>query len=217
MQTDQKFVVTIARELGSGGRTIGRKLAAKLGVRYSDKDLINTLVKEFNLSVDEIERIKGRKSNWLTDFLERIAPLPSTDTQLGATGDEFVREVTSDALYAAECEVLKDLVKEESLVIAGRSAFFVLKDHPCKTDILIVSSMENRISRTMERKGVDAKTAASIIKGVDSQRENYVKHYAGVSRYDAHNYDMTLNVDNISEDDAVELILQYLKLKANNS
>ena len=213
MNTDQRFVVTIARELGSGGRTIGRKLAARLGVRYSDKDLINTLVKEFNLSVGEIERIKGRRSNWLTDFLERIAPLPTTDTQLGAQGDEFVRAVTSDTLYEAECAVLKDLAKEESLVIAGRSAFFILDGFPNKIDILIVSEMKNRIARVMERYGVDEKTAVAKIKEADAQRENFVKHYAKVSRYDARNYDMTLYADEISEDDAVELILRYIQMK----
>ena len=63
MNTDQKFVITISRELGSGGRTIGRLLAEKLGVRYCDKDVIESLVKEFNLSIYEIERIKAKKKN----------------------------------------------------------------------------------------------------------------------------------------------------------
>ncbi|MBQ8022637.1 MAG: cytidylate kinase-like family protein [Bacteroidales bacterium] len=216
MQTDKKFVITIARELGSGGRTVGRKLAEKLGVRYCDKDLINTLVKEFDLSVDEIERIKGRKSNWLTDFLERIAPMPTAETLLGTQsvyGDTLIREVTSDSLYAAEREVLKALTEEGSCVVAGRSAFFALDDHPNKADILIISSMESRIARVMQRQGVDRKQAEATIKEVDAQRENYVKHFAGVSRYDARNYDLVLRIDGMSEDDAVACILDYLGRK----
>ena len=196
MQTDKKFVITIARELGSGGRTVGRKLAEKLGVRYCDKDLINTLVKEFDLSVDEIERIKGRKSNWLTDFLERIAPMPTAETLLGTQsvyGDTLIREVTSDSLYAAEREVLQE--------------------DPNKADILIISSMESRIARVMQRQGVDRKQAEATIKEVDAQRENYVKHFAGVSRYDARNYDLVLRIDGMSEDDAVACILDYLGRK----
>ena len=216
MQTDKKFVITIARELGSGGRTVGRKLAEKLGVRSCDKDLINTLVKEFDLSVDEIERIKGRKSNWLTDFLERIAPMPTAETLLGTQsvyGDTLIREVTSDSLYAAEREVLKALTEEGSCVVAGRSAFFALDDHPNKADILIISSMESRIARVMQRQGVDRKQAEATIKEVDAQRENYVKHFAGVSRYDARNYDLVLRIDGMSEDDAVACILDYLGRK----
>ena len=60
MDTQQKFIITISRELGSGGRTIGRKLAERLGVRYCDKALIHSLMEKFNLTTFEIENIKAR-------------------------------------------------------------------------------------------------------------------------------------------------------------
>ena len=77
MNTNEKFVITISRELGSGGHTIARKLAERLGVRLIDKQLIRELSKRFNLTPATIERLKGEKKQWLSDFLRRVAPAPS--------------------------------------------------------------------------------------------------------------------------------------------
>ena len=68
MNKNEKFVITINRELGSGGRTVGEKLAAKLGVPFYDKALIKALEEKYHLSVEEIERLKGKKQNWWADF-----------------------------------------------------------------------------------------------------------------------------------------------------
>ena len=77
MNTQEPFVITISRELGSGGRTLGKKLAAQLGVRFSDKDLIESLREKYGLSTYEIEKVKGKKRNWLSDMLDIVAPLPN--------------------------------------------------------------------------------------------------------------------------------------------
>ena len=68
MNKNEKFVITINRELGSGGRTVGEKLAAKLGVQFYDKALIKALEKNYNLTVEEIERLKGRNHSWWAEF-----------------------------------------------------------------------------------------------------------------------------------------------------
>ena len=71
MNKNEKFVITINRELGSGGRTVGSILAKKLGVPFYDKALIRALEEKYNLSVEEIERMKGKSHTWWDDF-ERI-------------------------------------------------------------------------------------------------------------------------------------------------
>ena len=68
MNKNEKFVITINRELGSGGRTVGRKLAAKLGVKYYDKALVQGLTEKFGLSIERIEEIKAQKKSWWNDF-----------------------------------------------------------------------------------------------------------------------------------------------------
>lgn len=210
MKLDEQFVITISREVGSGGRTIGRTLAEKLGVRFCDKNLINSLVEKFDLSAKNIEMIKGQKKNWLADILQRITPVPHAGA-LGSTGQEFAPAVTNDELFRAESEILKEIAAQESCVIAGRSGFFILKDCPNKLDILIRSSLSNRISRIVEKQNVSREEAERIVERVDAQRENFVRRYTDTSRYDARNYDLVLNVDGLTGDEAVDIILKYIE------
>jgi len=214
MNTKQPFVITISRELGSGGRTIGQKLAAQLGVRFSDKNLIKALMLRFNLTTYEIERIKAKDSNWFTDFLEMAAPMPGTSSFVGfeaAGGNDWNRRISQKEIFEAEAEILKGIAHEGSCVITGRSGFHVLKDHPNKLNIFIIAPLEKRIERVMQKQGVSREEAATIIKSVDEGRERFVKRFAGVSRYDARNYDLVLNVAELTDDEAVHLILKFIK------
>lgn len=77
MNLKEPFVITVSRQIGSGGHTVGRILAEKLGVRYCDKDLVKALEKKFDLTVSGIEKLKGEKKNWLADALQFISPVPS--------------------------------------------------------------------------------------------------------------------------------------------
>ncbi len=214
MNTNEKFVITIAREIGSGGRTIGRKLAAKLGVRYSDKELIRNLREKFNLTTYSIEKLKGEKKSWLADFIQMVAPMPKVGMLLDADSkflQELRSDVTTNDIYKAESEILNAIAEESSCVIAGRSGFFVLKDHPNKLDVFITASRENRIKRIVRKQHLTETEAETIMDSIDEARDNYVKRYTGKSRYDARNYDIVLNADNHTEDEIVDIILSYIK------
>ena len=179
-------------------------------MRFCDKNLINALVEKFNLSSGDIEMVKGQKKNWLADLLEKYTPVPHAGA-IGSTGVEFSTAVTNEELFKAESEILRGLAEASSCVIAGRSGFFILKDHPNKLDIFIQSSFSNRVSRVMERQGKNAEEAEKIIRRGDEMRENYVQRYTSTSRYDSRNYDLVLNVDGLSSDEAVDIILAYIK------
>lgn len=215
MDTKKPFVITISRELGSGGRTIGRKLAAQLNVRYSDKNLIQDLREKFNLSTYEIEKIKGAKKNWLTEMLDIVAPVPNSGAYIGFEtnkGDDWLlNRIKADDLFEAEAEILKGIAAEGSCVIAGRSGFFVLKDHPNKLDIFIQAPLDKRVERVMKKQGLTKEKALEVIETVDKGRETYVQRYAGTSRYDARNYDLVMNVGDMTDDEAVACILKFIK------
>lgn len=210
----EPFVITISREVGSGGRTVGRKLAQELGVRYSDKELIDALKAKFNLTVNAIEKLKGEKKNWLSDFIYLVAPVPKSELLIvGGDGkyvQEFRPEVTVNDVYLAEKEILQGIADEGSCVIAGRSGFFVLKDHPNKVDVFITASREHRIARVMRKQNLNREQAEAVVDSLDEARDNYVKRYTGTTRYDLRNYDMVLNMDDLSEDQAVSLILSFI-------
>ena len=209
----EPFVITISREVGSGGRTIGRKLAEKLGVRFSDKELVDALQKKLNLTVDSIEELKGKKKRWLDDFIQMVAPVPMSGMLVDGDSDyisEYNLSLTVNDVFEAEKEILNGIADQGSCVIAGRSGFFVLKGRPNKVDILITASRDKRIARIMEKQNLSRDKAEEVIDSVDKARDNYVMRYTGQSRYDARNYHIVLNMDYITEDQAVAMILSYL-------
>ena len=209
----EPFVITISREVGSGGRTIGRKLAEKLGVRFSDKELVDALQKKLNLTVDSIEELKGKKKRWLDDFIQMVAPVPMSGMLVDGDSDyisEYNLSLSVNDVFEAEKEILNGIADEGSCVIAGRSGFFVLKGRPNKVDILITASREKRIARIMDKQNLPRQKAEEVIDSVDKARDNYVQRYTGQSRYDARNYHIVLNMDYITEDQAVAMILSYL-------
>lgn len=214
MNTKEPFVITISRELGSGGRTIGRKLAAQLGVRYSDKTLIDELMKKFNLTTYEIESIKAKKRNWFSDFIEFVAPVPNSGAFIGFDankGMEWAADPSMPAdIFKAESEILKGIAEKGSCVIAGRSGFHVLKDHPNHLRVFITASLENRITRVMNKQCLNREQAVKLIEGIDKARENYIQRYTGTSRYDARHYDLVMSADGHSEEEIADLILSYI-------
>ena len=213
MKQDELFVITINRELGSGGRTIGRKLAERLGVPFYDKSVIQQLKKKYNLTADEIERLKGQKHNWWAEFKRSMMMMPNfVAPQVLPDYSSMPDFLITDEIFKAETEILKGIAADGSCVIAGRSGFYIFRDHPNHLSILIQASMDYRIKRVMEKQKISAEEAKAIIDEVDEGRENYVKKYTGSSRYDTRNYDLVINADEHAEDEVVEMIIHYLKL-----
>ena len=216
MKQDEKFVITINRELGSGGRTIGEKLAKRLGVPFYDQALIQQLKENYGLSTEEIERLKGQQHNWWADFKRSLKLMPSYAAPQYISGKSAVPDfLITDDIFQAETEILKGIADDGSCVIAGRSGFHIFRNHPNHLSILIQASMDYRVSRLMNKQGITAEEARKIIKEVDEGRENYVRKYTGSSRYDTRNYQLVINVDDHSEDEIVDMILMYLGTPKN--
>ena len=212
MNKQEPFIITLSREVGSGGHTVGSILAEKLNVRYCDKQLLESLEKQFNLTSSGIEKLKGEKKNWLADFVKRVSPMPSARV-LGLDPkytQEFAFDVTTDDIYKAEVEILREFADMGSCVIAGRSGFFVFKDYPNTLNIFITASMPHRIERIMKKQGLSEDSAKAVIQGIDQGRDNYIQRYAGVSRFDSRNYDIVLKADGHTEEQLADIILSYI-------
>ena len=207
MNTNNNFVITINRELGSGGRTVGRKLAEKLGVEYYDKAVIKALEERYNLSAEEIEKLKGQELGWWAEFKRKMT-FSDTEYNLNQTGIE------TEAVFRAETEILRAIAKNESCIIAGRSGCYVFRDHPNHLSILIQASMIHRVARVSREQNMSEEEARTVIDKVDKMRENYVREFTGSSRYDTRNYQLVLSMDELTEDAAVDIILAYIRASA---
>ena len=114
--------------------------------------------------------------------------------------------MTSQQIYLAETQILRDLAAQESCVIIGRSGFHIFRDHPYAMKIFITADKKTRVKRVMEKYALDEDAASKRIDKIDDTRENYTKTVTQVSRYDARNYDFVFNVSRFSTD----LVAQFL-------
>lgn len=208
MKKDEKFVITINREVGSGGRTVGRMLAEKLNVKYYDKALVDGLTEKYGMTLEEIERLKAGQMNtsWWEEFTRFYhsfkSPLSSADNE---------NKPTTEAMFETERRIYESLATQESCVVAGRSAFLVFRDWPNHLNVFIQASLAHRIERIQERQGVSTQHAIDIIDQLDAGRETYIKKYSDKSRYDTRNYQLVISMDDLSEEEAVKVIMAYLE------
>lgn len=182
-------------------------MAEKLGVKYCDKAIVEGLTNKFGLSIERIEEIKAQKKSWWKEVnnyyntLVNSASLPM----------EAEVRLTNTSLYETEKHILQELAVQTFCVVAGRTGFMVFRTWPNHLNIFIQASMEHRIERIMKKKNVSDEEARKIISKLDVDRETYIQKYEDTSRYDTRNYQLVISMDDLSEDDAVEVIMDYIE------
>ena len=202
----KKFIVTIARGYGSGGRTIGKMLADRLGVKFYDKDLIRIAsdVSGINESLfgqsDEKTKsgVFGKPGVYKGEV---IAP--------GKSG--FISE---ENLFNYQAMVIKQIAGEGSCVIVGRCADYVLRDDPSVVRVFIYADEEACIKNAADVKGItDRREALKTIASTDKERAAYYKAHTGREWIDARNYDLCLNSGDLGFDKCVEIITNFIGIK----
>ena len=151
--------------------------------------------------------MKGQEQSWWAEFKRKMT-FSDSEYDLNRT------DIETEDMFRAETEVLHALAKEQSCVIAGRTACYVFREHPNHLSIFIQASMLSRMDRVAREQNMSKEEARMTIEKVDQMRENYVREFTGTSRYDTRNYQLVLSMDELSEDAAVELILSYIRSMA---
>ena len=190
----KKFVITVSREYGSGGRYVGRLIADKLGIKFYDKDLIIKLAEETGLSEEYIEKNEEQKD--LLSFLN----------------NGFYSWLTyADELFIKESELIKELAEKESCVIIGRCADFILKDNKNILKVFISGTMKDKIKRATEIYGINEKEAEKEINRINKLRANHYKYYTEKDWNNPSNYDICINSDSLGVENVAELICEIVK------
>ncbi len=195
--TKNNFVITIAREYGSGGRYIGELVAKKLGVKLYDKGFISKVSEKTGLSEQYIEQNEQKRTS--------LSNLNNGYYYMGLDN--------SDELFVKESEIIKDIAGKESCVIVGRCANFILKDNENVFSVFITSSMEDKIERVTKYYGVEKDKAEKEIKRINKMRANHYKHYTEQEWNNPENYDLCINCKEYGIDGAADLICTRIKEK----
>lgn len=193
---NKHIVITISREYGSGGRYIGKLVAEKLGIKFYDKEFIYKLSKETGLSEEYIENNEQKR-----------------DTLDSLNSGYYCGMNNADELFIKESELIRKLADEESCVIIGRCADFILQGRKNVIKIYIYSNMEDRIKRATEIYGLDKEKAEKEIKKIDKLRANHYKYYTEKDWNNYSNYDICINSDILGVEKVSELICEIVKEK----
>ncbi len=199
-------VITIGRELGSGGRTVGKEVARLLQIPYYDRELIDEAAKESGLSSDFIE---NNEQEITSSFLYNLAMGNSyTYGMLGLGGTNSV-PLTMQVFLAQQKVIQK--YAASPCVIVGRCADFILRERHDLLKVFIYASMEDRIKRAVDEYGYSQKKALDVITKSDKGR---ARHYATFTEWDwsdRRNYDMMLNAAALGVDTAAQMICEAAK------
>lgn len=201
-----KNIITITRQYGSGGHEIGKALAEKLGISFYDKELISIAAKESGVSPEIFKDVDEKATNSL---------LYSLSTGLYSYGNNFssVNDLpVNDRLYILQHKIIRELSDKENFVVVGRCADYVLRDNPNVIKVFIYADIDSRVKRAVARHDIDPARAKQAVLKADKRRANYYSFYSGKKWGQVDNYDICLNTTNLSIEQAVSVITDYLDI-----
>ena len=206
MNKEDKFVITISRQFGTGGHEIGAELANRLSVKLLDKQILNEVAKNISAVEEAVEKIEARNPLWRDDFTDFYRNYMASAEYNGTEQDQ-----TSHALFKAQAEAIRKIANEESCVIIGRCGFDIFADHPNALKIFIHSSVDCRKHRIAQKYGICEQDAAAMVVDNDYSRELYTKTFTGRDWTDARNYDICLDVRKFGVNGAVDFLMKCIE------
>lgn len=200
----EKRIITISREFGSGGRTIGREVANRLGIPFYEKEL-----------VDQIALESGFAPNFVEEHGEHAPGLSRLSYAFAHQGVPGIMNglSTADFLWSIQCSVIMQLADQGPCVIVGRNADYILKDRKDVLDVYIHADKEFRADRIVRLYGESEKSPMARLAEKDKRRQINYQHYTGRTWGTAQNYDICLNSGRLGIDACVDVIIQMYKGK----
>ena len=197
----EKKIITISREFGSGGRTIGHQVAEKLGIPFYDKELVEHIALESGFAPKFVEE-NGEHAPGRSLLSYAFAPQGVPGVMNGLS--------TADFLWNVQCNVIQQLAEKGPCVIVGRNADYILKDHPDAFHVFIHASMAFRANRIVRLYGESEKSPEARLQEKDKRRRINYQHYTGRTWGAAQNYDVSLCSSTIGVEECADLIVSMI-------
>lgn len=206
MNKEDKFVITISRQFGTGGHEIGAGLARRLNVKLLDKQILNEVANRMHAVEEAVEKIEARNPLWRDDFTDFYRNYMAHAEYNGSEQDQ-----TSHELFKAQADAIRRIADKESCVIIGRCGFDIFANHPNSLKIFVHSSVDCRKRRIAKKYDISEQDAAAMIVDNDYSRELYTKTFTGRDWTDACNYDISLDVRKFGVNGAVDFLMKCIE------
>ncbi len=202
------YVINLGRQLGSGGKEIGEKLAANLGIKFYDKELLNIAAKESGLCQEFFEKADEHASQSI------IGGIFGTRFPFYSDGAiPYGNCLSNDSLFKIQSDVIHELAQQESSLFLGRCADYILRDHPRCLNVFISASKEERINRVAQLNNLSQKDAEDLIDKTDKRRAAYYNYYSYKTWGAAATYHLCIDSSALGIDNTVQFIKEFAAKK----
>ncbi|MDE6272463.1 MAG: cytidylate kinase-like family protein [Muribaculaceae bacterium] len=201
------LIIVVGRQFGSGGRKIGKRLAEEFGLNYYDKEVLSEAARRFGYTPDIFARYDERRPSPLRSFLSNAF----------GVADSFESSMSSEGIYERQSRVIRQLAEEGGCVFVGRSADYILREHPGLVSVFLHSPIEKRAEAIVGRG--DAPTlekGIEIARRLDSERENFYNYFAGKGWGRADNYHLSLDSSLLGEKGTFDVIRTFIRNRFPN-
>lgn len=203
---NEKFVINIGRQLGSGGRVIGEKLAAEFGISFYDKELIQIASKESGLGKEFFEKTDEKESH---SFFGGLLGLRTNVNSEIYTNNYLCNET----FFKIQSDVIRQLAKKESCVFVGRCADYILREDPRCINVFITANTDDRIKRIAQSHELSVEKAQTLIEKTDKKRAEYYNFYSNKVWGAAESYHLCINSSVLGIDETVTFIRRFIEQK----
>ena len=201
---NKNFIITIGRQLGSGGRSIANLLAEHYGITAYDRKVIEMAAQESGLSAEFFENADEKKWH---GFFSAIFSNRAAANALGSNENYL----SNDALFKMQSDTIRDLAERESCIFGGRCADYILREHPCHINLFFTADLADRVSRIAQEKNITEAQAAELIEKTDRRRADYYNYYSGKTWGAAESYDLCINTSHLGFERTTELLKEYIE------
>ncbi|MCM1091097.1 MAG: cytidylate kinase-like family protein [Butyrivibrio sp.] len=202
------IVITIARQYGSGGRTVGEMLANRLNIHYYDKELMKLASEDSGINEALFNNADENVKN--TSLLYRIAKNVYSGELFPPESDDFT---SNDNLFNYQAKIIRQLAQEESCVIMGRCADYILKDYDNILSVFVHAPHDFCMEQAAKKHSMNERELERFVAKTDKNRAEYYRYHTGREWTDARNYDLCLDSSKLGYERCVEEIIAYMKVR----
>lgn len=207
-----RFVITIGRTFGSGGRSLAQALAEHFGIDFYDKELLQQAAARAGLSCDQFEQNDERMPRFLSGVFAFNMGFSSLAWYNNGSS------ISGDSLYQAQCDFIRDIASKKPCVIVGRTADYVLRDLPNVVNIFVHASDDDCVRRIMSRTpGLDSKQALNLAHKTNKLRSNFYNFYSDKEWGHSRSYHLTVDSASMPMAELVGFVADFVVRHLNNN
>lgn len=197
---DNKLIINVGRQFGSGGRLVAQSLGKKLGIKVYDQELITKAAEDSGFSKDLFAKSDEKRNLFaLSSFIVDVGRFGSADNYM-----------SDNQLFVIQSNVIRSIADKESAIFIGRCADYILRDRPC-LDVFITATEEVRIKRVASRMNITPEQAQAMMRKKDRTRETYYNYFTFGNWGVASNYDLCVDSSILGIDGTADMIIDFCK------